>query len=131
MREDLKKQYDTYRSRISSIEEEDDPLAVYYEFVQWTINNSDPKSELTQLLKDATKAFETDATYKTDLRYLKLWIQYARYSNYSALSVCGYLYKHGIGTSYSLLYEEYANALEKDKKCVINSVYYFILTRMG
>ncbi|THV07416.1 hypothetical protein K435DRAFT_742569, partial [Dendrothele bispora CBS 962.96] len=113
---DLKKQYDSYRSRISSIDNEDDPLAVYVEFVQWTINNNDPNSELPQLLKEATKAFDGDATYKSDLRYLKLWIQYAHRSKFSTLSVFGYLYKHAIGTSYSLLYEEYANVLEKNEK---------------
>jgi checkpoint serine/threonine-protein kinase len=118
MHQDLKKQHDAYRSRISSIQDEDDPLAVYVEFVNWTIKNNDPNSELPDLLTEATKAFQKDARYSSDLRYLKLWIQYAHRGAYPALSVFGYLYKQGIGKQYSLLYEEYAKLLEKEGKCV-------------
>jgi len=100
----------------TALEEEEDPLAVYYEFVQWTIKNygeGDAKSGLIELLEESTRKFKSDPSYKTDLRYLKLWIMYAKYrERHGALSIYKYLMTNDIGISYSLLYEEYANALE-------------------
>ncbi|EEB88013.1 hypothetical protein MPER_14404, partial [Moniliophthora perniciosa FA553] len=51
--------------------------------------------------------------YKSDLRYLKLWTLRARKVDVGgALSLYSHLLKNDIGTSYSLLYEEYAQLLE-------------------
>ncbi|KXN84755.1 Checkpoint serine/threonine-protein kinase bub1 [Leucoagaricus sp. SymC.cos] len=109
-RQQFRKQLDT------AIEEEEDPLAVYHQFVQWTIKNygeNDPKSGLIQLLEEATRKFKNDPSYKTDLRYLKLWTLYAKHcERHGALSIYKYLMTNEVGVSYSLLYEEYANALE-------------------
>ncbi|KAF5359438.1 hypothetical protein D9756_003475 [Leucocoprinus leucothites] len=106
-----------FRKRLeNTLEEEEDPLAVYHEFVLWTIKSygdNDPKSGLIELLEESTRKFKHDPSYKTDLRYLKLWTLYAKHcERHGALSIYKYLMTNDIGVSYSLLYEEYANALE-------------------
>ncbi|KAJ3815526.1 hypothetical protein F5876DRAFT_30363 [Lentinula aff. lateritia] len=112
----LESQRDKFKQRIAAIAFEEDPLAVYVEFVQWTLDNfddNDPHSGLSQLLDEATKKFKKDEAYKADLRYLKLWALYAnRVSQRSAIGVYSQLWKNGFGVSYSLLYEEYASILE-------------------
>lgn len=112
----LKSQRDKFKQRIADLALEDDPLGVYYEFVQWTINNfdeKDPNSGLTQLLDEVTRKFKDDGSYKGDLRYLKLWTLYAnRVSQRSAIGIYSQLWKNDIGVTYSLLYEEYASMLE-------------------
>ena len=112
-----------YQSRIATaLNEEEDPLATYHQFVQWTIKNygeNDPKSGLLELLKDATNQFKNDSLYKTDLRYLKLWALYARQvEKAGAISIYSYLVSNDIGTSYSALYEDYANLLEDEGRWV-------------
>ncbi len=111
-RQQYRKQLDT------ALDEEDDPLSVYHQFVQWTIKNyaeDDKKSGLLELLEEATRKFKNDPLYKADLRYLKLWTLYAkRCERHGALSIYKYLMTSEIGASYSLLYEEYANALEME-----------------
>lgn len=110
----------------TAIEEEDDPLAVYDQFVQWTITNygdNDPDSGLRELLKQATGEFKEDPLYKTDLRYLKLWSLYAGlFDRPEAIAIYGYLLGNGIGTSYSMLYEGYASLLEADGRFVFRSL---------
>lgn len=99
----------------SALEEEDDPLAAYDQFVKWTIKNypdGDPSSGLLELLEEATGKFKDDSSYKGDLRYLKLWVHYARHVE-KPVDVYNYLAGKGIGDGYALLYEEYAKALEK------------------
>ncbi|KAJ3783055.1 hypothetical protein GGU11DRAFT_781981 [Lentinula aff. detonsa] len=116
MMDGLKSQQDKFKQRIAAITLEEDPLAVYVEFVQWTLDNfddDDPHSELDQLLDEATRTFKNDESYKADLRYLKLWTLYAnRVSQRSAIGIYSQLWKNGFGVSYSLLYEEYARMLE-------------------
>ena len=112
-----------YRTKLAkALTEEDDPLAVYYQFVEWTLKHygeKDPKSGLTQLLEEATRVFKDDKLYKTDLRYLKLWSLHARQvSRADAIAMYASLISNDIGTSYSILYEEYANLLAKDGRCV-------------
>ena len=113
-----------YQSRLATaLNEEDDPLATYHQFVQWTIKNygeNDPTSGLLELLKDATNQFKNDSVYKTDLRYLKLWALYARQvEKAGAISIYAYLVSNDIGTSYSALYEDYANLLEDEGRWVV------------
>jgi checkpoint serine/threonine-protein kinase len=106
--------------------DEDDPLAAYHQFVQWTIKNygeNNPKSGLKDLLMEATSQFKDDQLYKTDLRYLKLWALYARQMDKAgALAIYASLDALGIGTSYSALYEDYANLLEGDGRYVTSSL---------
>jgi checkpoint serine/threonine-protein kinase len=111
----LSRQRQQYRDRILSNVNEDDPLAVYDQFVQWTLKNyaeNDPDSGLRELLEEATRKFKDDPSYKTDLRYLKLWSLYARKVE-SPATIYAFLLANEIGTNYSLLYEEYADVLEQ------------------
>jgi checkpoint serine/threonine-protein kinase len=106
-----------YRKQLDrALEEEEDPLAIYDQFVQWTLksySSDDPKSGLIELLEESTRKFKNDPSYKTDLRYLKLWVLYAKHcERHGALSIYKFLMTNDIGVAYSLLYEEYANALE-------------------
>ncbi|KAJ7593102.1 hypothetical protein C8J56DRAFT_856676 [Mycena floridula] len=116
-RQDLNHQRREFEDRLTRVQEEEDPLSVYVQFVQWIVNNfgeKNPKSGLRQLLKEATEAFQDDSLYKTDLRYLKLWTLYAKQLDApSAISIYVSLLKLGIGSSYSLLYEEYSAILEE------------------
>ena len=121
-----------YKSKlITALNDEDDPLAVYHQFVQWTIKNygeADPDSGLVDLLKDATMQFKGDELYKTDLRYLKMWALYARQAKHrsEAIEIYADLVASDIGTSYSALYEDYAGLLEGDGRCVC---WLFFVTR--
>ena len=113
-----------YKARLASaLTDADDPLAAYHQFVQWTIKNygeNDPKSGLKDLLMEATSQFKDDPLYKTDLRYLKLWALYARQTDKAgALAIYASLVANDIGTSYSALYEDYANLLESEGRYVI------------
>lgn len=118
---DRERERQKYRAKLSNaLNEEEDPLAVYHQFVQWTIKNygeNDPKSGLLDLLKESTSLFKNDDLYKTDLRYLKLWALYARQMDKAgACSIYAYLLESNIGTSYSALYEDYANLLEDSNR---------------
>jgi hypothetical protein len=107
----------------TALKEDDDPLAAYDQFVKWTVKNyadGDPSSGLRELLQEATAAFKSDPVYKTDLRYLKLWILYIRQlTRVDAVATFAFLLANGIGASYSILYEEYAAILELDGRWAI------------
>lgn len=95
---------------------DDDPLAAWVEFVQWTVDSypqgASAESGLLELLELATRTFAHDDTgYKCDNRYLKLWLQYAALVDHP-LKIFAYLYQNDIGTTLALFYEEYCNALE-------------------
>ncbi|KAG6817337.1 hypothetical protein H0H87_009935 [Tephrocybe sp. NHM501043] len=100
----------------TAISEEDDPLAVYDQFVQWTVQTygeNNPNSGLLELLGQATRAFMNDPIYKTDLRYLKLWTLYAgQVDRPAAIDIYANLLASEIGTSFAILYEGYASLLE-------------------
>ncbi|PPQ99147.1 hypothetical protein CVT24_009337 [Panaeolus cyanescens] len=114
------RQRQIFKGRVATaLKEEDDPLAVYEQFVKWTIKNygdrSTPESGLLELLKEATSQFEDDDAYKNDLRYLKLWALYAKQMDRrNAIKVYGRVISSNIGTTYSALYEDYANLLEDE-----------------
>lgn len=99
-----------------ALENDDDPLAAYLRFVEWTVENypqgASVESGLLELLERSTRAFATDPRYKNDMRYLKLWIQYASHVDYP-IKIFSYMDTNEIGTAYALFYEEYCNALER------------------
>ncbi|KAH7930134.1 hypothetical protein BV22DRAFT_1079389 [Leucogyrophana mollusca] len=106
-----------YRDSIKeALEEDEDPLAAYDDFVKWTVQQfgeQDPASGLVQLLEETTRRFKDDPRYKGDLRYLKLWSSYARQAEKPA-TVYAFLVANEIGSVYALLYEEYAVVLERE-----------------
>ncbi|KAM6504526.1 other/BUB protein kinase [Amanita muscaria] len=127
--EDRERERQRYRTKLAkALTEEDDPLAVYYQFVEWTLKQygeKDTKSGLKPLLEEATRVFKEDQVYKTDLRYLKLWSLHVRQlPRADGIGVYASLLSNNIGTDYSMLYEEYAHLLEKDGKAEeANSIY--------
>jgi len=112
----LKQEIAEYRASIAeALEEDEDPLAAYDDFIRWTSRtcSDDPNSGLVQLLEEATRKFKDDARYSGDLRYLKIWCSYAKVVEKPS-TVYAYLVKREIGCVYALLWEEYAIALEKE-----------------
>ncbi|EJU04893.1 hypothetical protein DACRYDRAFT_114215 [Dacryopinax primogenitus] len=94
----------------------DDPLEPYVQFVKWTIDNypagQTADSGVIPLLERTARRFKDDPRYKSDLRYLKVWVTYAGYVH-DAKVIYQHLLANEIGTCYALLYEEYAGVLEK------------------
>lgn len=117
----LEQERAAYRASIAeALEEDEDPLAAYDDFIKWTLrtfSENDHTSGLIQLLEETTRKFKDDARYSGDLRYLKLWCTYAKMVEKPAL-VYAYLLKREIGSVYAQLWEEYALALEKEGRCV-------------
>ena len=118
----LDKKREKYKAQLLvALQEEEDPLALYEQFVKWTLDNySDrliTRSGLLELLEEATRQFKDDAAYKGDLRYLKLWSLYARHVEDPAV-IYAFLISNEIGTMYAQVYEEYAAALERNGRCV-------------
>ncbi|KAG6330111.1 hypothetical protein ID866_8977, partial [Astraeus odoratus] len=113
----LEQEREEYRSSIAeALEEDEDPLAAYDDFIKWTtrtFSDHDPHSGLIQLLEETTRKFKDDARYSGDLRYLKTWCSYAKVVEKPSV-VYAYLVKREIGCVYALLWEEYAVALEKE-----------------
>ncbi|KZT53512.1 hypothetical protein CALCODRAFT_486276 [Calocera cornea HHB12733] len=94
----------------------DDPLEPYVKFVKWTIDNypagQTAESGIIPLVERTARRFKDDPRYKSDLRYLKVWVAYATYVQ-DPIVIYQHLLANEIGTHYALLYEEYANALER------------------
>ena len=98
------------------LDEDEDPLALYDRFVKWTLDNYAQEelaqSGLLEVLEEATRRFVKDPRYKTDLRYLKLWLLYASHVE-DPTAIYAHILAHGIGTLYAQTYLEYAAVLEK------------------
>ncbi|KAH9051945.1 Mad3/BUB1 homology region 1-domain-containing protein [Lactarius vividus] len=108
------------RSQIASqVDKADDPLELYDRFVKWIFDNYPSEhfasSGLIELLEEATRRYKDDSSYKGDLRYLKLWTLYASLVDKPSI-VFKFILTNGIGTVYALLFEEYALALERDRR---------------
>jgi len=106
-----------YEMEVQQIADADDPLDVYDRYVKWTINayptaQATPESQLRTLLERATKAFQSAAQYKNDVRYLKLWLMYVHFFSDAPREVFAYLSRHAIGEGLGLYYEEFAAWLE-------------------
>ncbi|CDO73724.1 hypothetical protein BN946_scf185015.g52 [Trametes cinnabarina] len=112
----LAKKREHYRERLSvALTEDADPLAAYVEFVQWTAEaykEDIVHSGLIELLDEATRHFLEDDAYKSDLRYLKLWLLYAKHVE-DPIVIYALLLSKGIGKIYAQTYQEYAEALHK------------------
>jgi checkpoint serine/threonine-protein kinase len=112
------------RSQIASeIDGADDPLALYDRFVKWIFDEYPHEhlasSGLIELLEEATRRYKDDSSYKSDLRYLKLWALYASLVDKPSV-VYKFILTNGIGTVYALLFEDYALTLERDGRCAHN-----------
>lgn len=116
-RHQLVKERDHFRQRTARATEEDDPLALFEGYVKWLLDHEtdlsvDDPYEILGDLEEAVRSLSEDAVYKKDLRYLKLWIAYAKHVEDPGV-VYTYLIKQEIGTIFCPLYEEFALHLER------------------
>ncbi|KAK9809232.1 hypothetical protein WJX72_011796 [[Myrmecia] bisecta] len=77
----------------------DDPLEVWLRFIKWTqetFKAGGHQAELVPLLERCTRELQGSDNYKSDVRYLRLWIQY----------------ENDIGQDFALYYIAYATYLE-------------------
>ena len=113
--------------QLSNIEDLDDPLQPYLDYVQWITRNYPSgvtvESGLVQVLERCTSEFRDTSYYKNDPRYLKVWLSYAKYSE-NPRDIFVYLARKEIGKLLATYYEEYANYLEaNDRNLQAQKVY--------
>ncbi|KAK8853458.1 hypothetical protein IAR55_004165 [Kwoniella newhampshirensis] len=89
-----------------------DVLDVYNKYILFVVQHH-PSSDthLLPLLETTTRRFVNDARYTQDVRYLKLWVMYARQIERRE-EIWAFLESRDIGTKHSVFYEEWAAALE-------------------
>ncbi|KAH9945456.1 Mad3/BUB1 homology region 1-domain-containing protein [Epithele typhae] len=115
----LFRQREKYRADlVTALVEDADPLAAYDSFIKWTAENYGEHlaaSGLLELLEEATRYFVADDAYKSDLRYLKLWLLYASHVEDPTV-IYAFVLSKDIGKIYAQTYWEYADALERKGK---------------
>lgn len=93
------------------LEELDDPLHVYIQYVKWIRENyktgNTKESQLIKVLERTTHDFKDDDYYKNEVRYFKMWLEYITYSENPG-DIYNYLFKKQIGKELALFYENYA-----------------------
>lgn len=99
-------------------EDLDDPLEVYTEYIQW-LHAAHPlgslaENNLLDVLERCTLMLRDVPFYKNDPRYLKVWLDYAGYSDLPR-DIFVYLARKGIGSQLALYYEEFARFLEHER----------------
>lgn len=118
----LQSGHEQFKEQLDNIDEQDDPLQIYINYIEWTIQMypQGPKGEsnLLWLLQDATDEFRDDPRYKSDPRYLKIWLEYAKHSEYQK-NVYLHLIENDIGQTLALFYEDYAAYFERLNKYVL------------
>ena len=121
-RELLKKQRELFRAQIAA--DDDDALAPYERYVSWLTERAEASPqgpfdlELLTVLEEAVRSRKDDPDYKNDVRYGKLWLNYAKHVEKSDV-VYVFLLKNEIGTKNAQLYEDYATSLEGQDRCVV------------
>ncbi|KAH8974207.1 hypothetical protein BDL97_01G089800 [Sphagnum fallax] len=107
------------RKMIEAIDEYegDDPLEPWLEYIMW-VKDAFPsggiQSELLPLLEACTRTFQTDERYRSDLRYLRVWVQYADCCT-EPKDIYAFLEANSIGQDHALYYEAFATYLEIHK----------------
>ncbi|KAI0322617.1 hypothetical protein OF83DRAFT_1080189 [Amylostereum chailletii] len=102
---------------LTEIDDADDPLALYDQLIKWIIDKYPadylPSAGLLELLEEGTRRFKDDPSYRSDLRYLQMWIMFASLVDRPS-TVFKFMLSRGIGIVYAALYVEYALVLERD-----------------
>lgn len=115
----LQSGHEQFREQLKHMDEQDDPLQTYINYIEWTIQMypEGPKgqSNLLWLLEGATTQFSDDTRYKADPRFLKIWLEYAKHSEHKK-SVYLHLMENNIGQELALFYEDYAAYYEQLEK---------------
>lgn len=108
-----------FEQQLKLIDELDDPLQPYLDYIDWITNNYPSgvtvESGLVQVLERCTSEFRDTVYYKNDPRYLKVWLNYAKYSE-NPRDIFVYLSRKEIGKNLATYYEEFANYLESNNR---------------
>src|SRR5579859_1216430 len=105
-----------FETDIANSSDLDDPLEVWLRYIKWTDETfpqgQSTESGIAQLIERCTEHFKNDKQYKSDPRYLRVWLAYSTYSD-SPLDIFVFLQRNEIGQELALYYEEYAAILER------------------
>ncbi|KAJ4830911.1 hypothetical protein Tsubulata_039032 [Turnera subulata] len=118
----------TRRKLIQAIDEYqgDDPLLPWIECIKWVQESFPPggdSSGLIVIYEQCVRTFWHSDRYKNDLRYLKVWLEYAD-SCSDAEVIYNFLDANEIGKSHSAYYLAYASLMEsKSKMKVANEIF--------
>lgn len=119
---------DTRRKLIKAIDEYEgeDPLQPWLDCIKWVQDAFPPGGDcsgLVVILEQCVRTFWHEEKYKNDLRYLKVWLEYAGYCD-DAEIVYSFLDTNQIGETHSIFYISYATHLEsKNKIKTANDLY--------
>ncbi|KAK7308524.1 hypothetical protein VNO77_42135 [Canavalia gladiata] len=108
------------RKLIEAIDEYqgDDPLLPWLQCIKWVQEAFPPggdSSGLVVIYEQCVRAFWHSERYKDDLRYLKVWLEYAD-NCFDADVIYAFLDANGIGKTHSDFYISYALHLESKNK---------------
>ncbi|KAJ2082583.1 protein kinase [Coemansia sp. RSA 988] len=95
--------------------ESDDPLDVYFRYVQWLFEvfpQAYGQQTLIRVVERPLRLFREQGRYRNDTRYVKMWIWYTGIITEGQEAVFQFLVANGVGDSLAVLYEEYAKLLE-------------------
>ncbi|EFJ35846.1 hypothetical protein SELMODRAFT_404118 [Selaginella moellendorffii] len=95
----------------------DDPLEPWIRCIEWTkeaFPSGGSQSGILPMLELCLRTFCDDSKYKSDLRYLKLWLDYADRCTHPR-DIYVFLEVNDIGQTYAQFYEAYASYLERCK----------------
>src|ERR1700737_4420919 len=105
-----------FEKDIASSADLDDPLEVWLRYIKWTDETfpqgQSTESGIARLIERCTEQFKNDKQYKSDPRYLRVWLAYSTYSD-APLDIFVFLQRNEIGQELALYYEEYAAVLER------------------
>ncbi|KAJ3679013.1 hypothetical protein LUZ60_017024 [Juncus effusus] len=110
----------TRKKMLEAIEEYkgDDPLHPWIQCIKW-VQEAFPAggdcSGLVVIYEQCVRKFWHESRYKEDLRYLKIWLEYAGNCE-DAEVIYGFLEANGIGQSHAVFYSSYALHMESKNK---------------
>ncbi|TYK19915.1 mitotic spindle checkpoint protein BUBR1 [Cucumis melo var. makuwa] len=110
----------SFRKLIEAIDDYkgDDPLQPWLECIKW-VQEAYPAggdfSGLVLIYEHCVRTFWHSDRYKEDLRYLKVWLEYAE-NCFDAEVIFNFLHANAIGTTHSAYYISYALHLESNAK---------------
>ncbi|KAL4564083.1 hypothetical protein LXL04_028134 [Taraxacum kok-saghyz] len=116
------------RKLIKAIDEYEgeDPLQPWFACIKWVQDAFPPGGDcsgLVVILEQCVRTFWHEEQYKNDIRYLKVWLEYAGYCD-DAEVVYGFLNTNKIGEMHAIFYISYATHLEsKNKIKTANNIY--------
>ncbi|KAJ2034733.1 protein kinase [Coemansia sp. S2] len=113
----LQAQNAQFQAEISALDpaETDDPLDVYYRYIQWLIEvfpQAVGHQAVIKLVERPIRLFREQERYRNDSRYLKMWIWYCSLIYEGQEAVFQHLLVQKVGDSLAMLYEEYGKLLE-------------------